>query len=195
MAATTTPSPDAAPRFAVIDGLLTPGEYQPSPNHDERPEGVGVDLVVLHCISLPPGQFGGANIDRLFLNRLPADEHRYFSAIADLRVSAHLLIRRDGAVVQYVNLDRRAWHAGKSSYDGREACNDFSVGIELEGAEDQPFEAVQYRVLAGVVAALREYFPALGEGAIVGHADVAPGRKTDPGPYFKWELFREMAPL
>lgn len=158
----------------------------PSPNHDERPEGARPELVVVHAISLPPGEFGGPWIDHLFTNTLDPAAHPYFREIAGLEVSAHVLIRRDGQVVQYVPFDRRAWHAGASSWQGRTRCNDFSIGIELEGADDIPFEELQYQRLAGVIAALLAAYPGLSPERIAGHSDIAPGRKTDPGPAFDW---------
>jgi AmpD protein len=150
-----------------------------SPNQDERPPGAQVSLAVIHCISLPPGQFGGDAIERLFTNRLEASAHPYFEEIRGLRVSAHFLIRRDGELVQFVPVGRRAWHAGASSWRGRGRCNDFSVGIELEGTDDSPFEDAQY---AALVALLRR----LGLREIAAHSDVAPGRKSDPGARFDW---------
>jgi AmpD protein len=150
-----------------------------SPNQDERPPGTEVTLAVIHSISLPPGEFGGDAIERLFTNRLDSAAHPYFGQIAGLRVSAHFLIRRDGELVQFVPIERRAWHAGASRWRGRSRCNDFSVGIELEGADHAPFEPAQYAVLVGVLRklSLRE---------IAAHSDVAPGRKSDPGVHFDW---------
>ena len=155
-----------------------------SPHCDERPEGVLPELIVIHGISLPPGEFGGAWIDDLFLGRLDAAAHPYFAEIAHLRVSAHLLIRRDGGVTQYVPFHLRAWHAGVSSFAGRAGCNDFSMGIELEGTDEIPYTEAQYAALAKVIAALSVAFPSL--RAIAGHEDIAPGRKTDPGASFVW---------
>lgn len=157
-----------------------------SPHHDARPDPEDIGLVVIHNISLPPGQFGGPWIDALFLGRLDADAHPYFREIATLRVSAHLCIFRDGGVTQYVPFDRRAWHAGASNWQGRECCNDFSVGIELEGSDDCAFAAVQYRRLAQVLHALFARYPRLDSRMMAGHCDIAPGRKTDPGPHFDW---------
>lgn len=157
-----------------------------SPNRDARPPGCAPELIVVHGISLPPGEFGGGWIDRLFTNTLPADAHPYFARIAHLRVSAHVLVDRTGALTQYVAFGERAWHAGESAWCGREACNDFGVGIELEGADDVPYTAAQYRALADVVRALRATYATLAGAAIVGHSDIAPGRKTDPGPSFDW---------
>lgn len=170
-------------------GLLSGADFVPSPNCDERPAGEPISLVVVHAISLPPGEFGGDGIERLFGNRLDPAAHPYYAEIHLLRVSAHLLIRRDGRMIQFVPFGRRAWHAGASSWRGHERCNDFSVGIELEGCDDMPFEPVQYRRLAAVIAALRGRYPALD---VAGHADIAPGRKTDPGPHFDWPLLASL---
>lgn len=148
-----------------------------------------VDLLVIHNISLPPGVFGGPWIEDLFLNRLDPEAHPYFPAIADLRVSAHLLIRRAGELVQFVDLRERAWHAGASIFAGRANCNDFSLGIELEGTDAMPFTDAQYRCLIRVTQEILRAFPAIAPGRIVGHADIAPGRKTDPGPCFDWKRY------
>ncbi|MGB5472614.1 MAG: 1,6-anhydro-N-acetylmuramyl-L-alanine amidase AmpD [Gammaproteobacteria bacterium] len=161
-----------------------------SPNCDERPAGCRPELIVIHGISLPPGCYGGADIDRLFTNCLDPGGHPYFREIACLRVSSHLLIRRDGELVQYVPFDKRAWHAGESCFGGRPACNDFSIGIELEGQDDEPYAPVQYERLAAVTEALVRTYPGLSRQAIAGHSDIAPGRKTDPGPAFDWDGFR-----
>jgi AmpD protein len=173
-------------------GLLEGARVEPSPNCDDRPAGATTDLIVVHGISLPPGEFGGPWIDRLFANQLPPDAHPYFATIADLHVSSHLLIRRDGEVVQYVPFHRRAWHAGTSSWQGRERCNDFSIGIELEGADDTPYESTQYATLARVIATLCRAYPALRAERVVGHSDVSPGRKTDPGLAFDWPRLRTL---
>jgi len=162
----------------------------PSPNFDERPQGCDVELVVVHNISLPPREFGGPYIDALFTNTLDARAHGYFADIADLRVSAHLLIDRDGRVTQYVPFSRRAWHAGESCFQDRTRCNDFSVGIELEGADDVPFEEMQYRRLAEVIRVIRAEWPGITWERIVGHSDIAPQRKTDPGPAFDWQKLK-----
>lgn len=164
----------------------------PSPNRDARPPGAVPELIVVHGISLPPGQFGGPWIDRLFTNSLPADAHPYFAEIAALTVSSHLCIGRDGAVTQYVSFNERAWHAGASSYEGRSACNDFSIGIELEGADTVAYEPAQYRALAEAVAVLCAAFPTLSPARLVGHSDISPGRKTDPGPAFDWPYARRL---
>jgi AmpD protein len=164
----------------------------PSPNFDLRPAGVAVDLIVVHGISLPPGEFGGPWIDRLFTNTLPPDAHPYFVEAAARRVSAHLCIRRDGTVTQYVRFTDRAWHAGRSSYEGREACNDFSIGIELEGTDTLAYDDRQYQSLAEVVAALCAAYPTLRPARLAGHSDIAPGRKTDPGEAFDWPHARRL---
>ncbi len=169
-----------------LDGALR----VPSPNCSKRLDPADISLLVVHNISLPPGQFGGPHIDELFCNRLDPAAHPYFAGICHLQVSAHLLIRRDGAVVQYVPFDRKAWHAGRSSFEGREECNEFSIGIELEGTDDQPFSAAQYRVLAAVSDLLLRAYPGIRPERITGHSDIAPGRKTDPGPCFNWAAYR-----
>ena len=154
-----------------------------SPNHDERPPGTEITLVVLHSISLPPGQYGGDAIERLFTNCLDPQAHPYFREICELKVSAHFLVRRDGSVLQFVPPERRAWHAGVSSWRGRSRCNDFSIGIELEGSEEEPFEAAQYTALVSLIGQLRQTYRIRD---IAAHSDVAPGRKTDPGAHFDW---------
>lgn len=161
----------------------------PSPNFNERPEGE-VSLLVIHNISLPPAQFGTGKVQQFFQNQLDYSEHPYFQSIAHLRVSAHFLIERDGKVTQFVSCLDRAWHAGVSCFQGREGCNDFSVGIELEGTDEQPFTDAQYAALLGLTVQLRRRFPAIGIDGIRGHSDIAPGRKTDPGPYFDWARYR-----
>lgn len=176
----------------VKSGWLANARRVASPNQDDRPHGCDVDLLVIHCISLPPGEYGGSWIDALFQNRLPPDAHPYFREIHGLEVSSHLLIRRDGELVQYVPLQKRAWHAGKSCFMGRERCNDFSIGIELEGADDQPYEPVQYERLAEVTTAILRAYPLITPDRIVGHSDIAPGRKTDPGPAFDWHRYRSL---
>lgn len=181
----------------VVDsttGLLDAARQCPSPNRDARPDARDIALVLIHGISLPPGEFGGAAIDRLFTNTLDPEEHPYFAEIAYLRVSAHLLIRRDGEIVQYVPFHERAWHAGRSSWLGRAQCNDFAVGIELEGADDVPYADIQYRCLAQVVGALATAYPDVTTTRLAGHCDVAPGRKTDPGPAFDWNRLAALLP-
>lgn len=167
-------------------GLLREARFLASPNCDERPQGEEPSLLVIHGISLPPGEYGGPWIDALFTNSLDPQAHPYFAEIHQLRVSSHLLIRRDGEVVQYVPFHKRAWHAGVSCYQQRECCNDFSIGIELEGTDETPYEPVQYRRLAECIAALLQAYPKLGPERIAGHSDIAPGRKSDPGPCFDW---------
>ncbi len=176
----------------VHSGLLRPARQLVSPNHDERPRDARPELIVVHGISLPEGQFGGPWIDALFTNSLDARAHPSFGEIARLRVSSHALIRRDGAVTQYVPFHLRAWHAGESTWCGRSRCNDFSIGIELEGADTIPYEAVQYRRLAALVHALCAAYAGLSAVDVVGHADIAPGRKTDPGPAFEWQRLRSL---
>jgi AmpD protein len=179
-------------RVDSATGLLLGVRYLASPNADERPAGAFPELIVVHGISLPPDEFGGPWIDALFTNRLNPHAHSYFAGICGLKVSAHALIRRDGEVVQYVPFHRRAWHAGVSNYRGRTRCNDFSIGIELEGTDDSPYEVAQYTQLAAMVRALIEAYPSLSCEHIAGHADIAPGRKTDPGPAFEWPRFRHL---
>ena len=169
-------------------GLLNVARQVASPNCDERPADCQPELIVIHCISLPPGRFGGPWIEKLFTNKLPPDEHPYFREICGQKVSAHLLIRRDGELVQFVPFHLRAWHAGDSSYCGRAACNDFSIGIELEGTDDGSFEMAQYQSLCQVVKTLCKAYPYLTMEKITGHSDIAPGRKLDPGPGFEWKL-------
>ena len=164
-------------------GHLSGCRYVESPNHDERPAGEEVTLLVVHSISLPPGEYGGDSIERFFTNRLDPAAHPYFQEIRGLQVSAHFLVRRDGELVQFVPTTRRAWHAGASRWRGRERCNDFSIGVELEGMDDAPFADAQYASLVALIPALRARHP-LRE--LAAHSDIAPGRKTDPGPGFDW---------
>lgn len=159
----------------------------PSPNFDERPDPTDISLLVIHCISLPPGEFGNCYIDQLFCNQLDPNEHPYFEEIHQLTVSAHILIKRTGEIVQYVPFDKRAWHAGKSEHEGRERCNDFSIGIELEGTESIEYTDRQYLQLATVTRTLLEAYPKLSAQRITGHSDIAPGRKKDPGASFDWQ--------
>jgi N-acetyl-anhydromuramoyl-L-alanine amidase len=173
-------------------GLVQPARQVASPNFDARPDDACPELILVHGISLPPDEYGGPYIDQLFMNALPASGHPYFEKIAGLKVSTHVLIRRDGELVQYVPFHHRAWHAGASNYCGRERCNDFSIGIELEGSDDVAYEPVQYRTLAELIAALCKAYPTLSSSRVVGHSDVAPGRKTDPGPSFDWVRLRAM---
>ena len=179
-----------APRISVDRaGIVRAAAQVPSPNCDDRPEGTAVILLVVHGISLPPGQFGGPGIVELFTNRLDPGADPYYRTVANIKVSAHFLIRRDGALTQFVPCVKRAWHAGTSSWRGRADCNDFSVGVELEGTDDVPYEAAQYTMLARLARALRRRYPI---AEVAGHSDVAPGRKTDPGPAFDWPRFRRL---
>jgi AmpD protein len=171
-------------------GLLRDIPYRASPNCDQRPAGSQPELVVVHGISLPPGEFGGPWIEQLFTNVLPPAAHPYFQEIAGLRVSAHVLIRRDGSLLQFVPFTQRAWHAGESCWQGRIGCNDFSIGIELEGTDSDAYQDAQYDTLAGLLEALLDAYPGLEPDAITGHSDIAPGRKTDPGPMFDWPRLR-----
>jgi N-acetyl-anhydromuramoyl-L-alanine amidase len=173
-------------------GLLRAARQVLSPHCDERPPGTALELIVVHGISLPPGEYGGPWIERLFCGDLDAGAHAYFATIATLRVSAHLLVRRDGTPVQFVPFGMRAWHAGVSSWQGRGACNDFSVGIEMEGTDEGPYESAQYRTLSALIAALCAAYPTLARERVVGHSDIAPGRKSDPGTRFEWQLLREL---
>jgi AmpD protein len=176
--------------YTVEDGWISQATRVPSPNCDTRPVGTVPDLLVLHNISLPPGCYGGDAIERFFTNCLDCDEHPFYDEIRGVEVSAHLLIRRDGGLLQFVDLRHRAWHAGASCFAGRENCNDFSIGIELEGTDEDPYTERQYRVLVGVTMALQALYPDLRDGHIVGHSDIAPGRKTDPGSAFDWGRYR-----
>lgn len=164
-------------------GWLDLARHIESPNFDERLSGEVISLIVVHAISLPPAQFGSDDISRLFTNTLDPDVHPYFMQIDTLRVSAHFLIRRDGELIQFVSCLQRAWHAGVSCWDGRERCNDFSIGVELEGCDEQPFENMQYVRLVELIEILRVQYPVT---TVVGHCDIAPGRKSDPGPCFDW---------
>lgn len=170
------------------DGWAANTQRTPSPNFDARAEGTPISLLVIHNISLPPGQFGGTYIEDLFCNRLDCDAHPYFDQLRMLRVSAHFLVRRDGEVIQFVSANDRAWHAGASNFCGRERCNDFSIGIELEGTDFAPFDTRQYASLTALTLALRVRYPL---SDVVGHEHIAPGRKTDPGPFFDWTHFRK----
>ena len=166
---------------------LTNAKQIPSPNYDDRPNPVDISLLVIHCISLPPGEFDNPYINQLFCNVLDPDAHPYFKEIHQLTVSAHLLIKRDGSCIQYVPFNKRAWHAGKSSYQGKERCNDFSIGIELEGTESIPYTEAQYIQLAEVIDSLLKAYPNLSKQQITGHSNIAPGRKNDPGASFDWQ--------
>lgn len=176
----------------LTTGLLSDVEYIPSPHCDERPQESTIDMIVVHGISLPPGEFGGNAIQDFFCGKLDNRQHPYFETIATLRVSSHLYIDRAGHVIQFVPFHRRAWHAGQSQFQGRDACNDFSIGIELEGTDDIPYEQVQYQRLVSVIQSLMRVYPAIMPNRIVGHADIAPGRKTDPGPAFDWNHLKHL---
>lgn len=171
----------------VKSGLIKEARQQLSPNFDLRQNESDISLIVVHGISLPPGKFGNDYIDQLFSNQLDPNEHPYFKEIEGLKVSSHLLVRRDGEVVQYVPLQKRAWHAGVSSYKDRADCNDFSIGIELEGEDETPYTDIQYQVLSELIKSLIKSYPNLSEDTIAGHSDIAPGRKTDPGAAFDWQ--------
>lgn len=170
-----------------VTGLFEPGNYQHSPHQDERPAGMLIDMVVIHGISLPPGEFGSNAVEALFCGKLDANSHPAFADIANVRVSAHLFIRRTGEIIQFVPFTRRAWHAGVSSFQGKTHCNDFSIGIELEGTDNHPYEDIQYQQLSNIISLLRQAYPDISEDRIVGHVDIAPTRKTDPGPSFDWD--------
>ncbi len=171
----------------IKTGLMLDARICLSPNHDERADENDMSLIVIHNISLPPNEFGGDGIDQLFTNQIDKNEHPFYEEIVELRVSSHLLIRRDGEVVQYVPFHKRAWHAGVSQFLGRDVCNDFSIGIEMEGTDFEPFTDDQYEVLEQTIKALLETYPSLKPDAITGHEHIAAGRKTDPGPYFEWD--------
>jgi len=190
--------PEASPKHSgppariAIDraGIARSARQIASSNCDERPAGAEISLLVVHNISLPPGHFGGPGIVELFTNRLDPAEHPYYATIAGSRVSAHFLVRRNGSLIQFVPCARRAWHAGDSRWRGRERCNDFAIGVELEGTDTEPYDFAQYATLARLTRALLRRYPI---AAIVGHQDVAPGRKTDPGPSFDWAYYRRLA--
>ncbi len=192
MPSSTTPS-----SMTIDDGLLSAATWLASPNFNKRPEHTTIDTIVIHNISLPPNEFGACGSDgvhyvkALFTNQLDWDAHPYFQTIKGAEVSAHLFIERDGAITQFVNFNERAWHAGRSSYLGRPECNDYSIGIELEGSDFVPFTAAQYHTLAAVVAAIYSAYPNT-RRHLTGHSDIAPGRKTDPGEFFEWARLREL---
>jgi AmpD protein len=176
--------------LSVRAGRVREATWLPSPNCSARPAGSEPELLVVHNISLPPGEFGTGCIQDFFCNALDTRAHPYFEEIVGLQVSAHFLIDRMGALTQFVNCDQRAWHAGVSCYRGREACNDFSIGVELEGTDSTPYTDAQYDALTDLVRALRRAYPRIAPEALVGHSDIAPGRKTDPGPAFDWARLR-----
>ncbi|MGA0974041.1 MAG: 1,6-anhydro-N-acetylmuramyl-L-alanine amidase AmpD [Sedimenticolaceae bacterium] len=166
-------------------------KHTPSPNFDARPTDCSIDLLVIHNISLPPGVFEGDDVEAFFLNQLHHSKHPFFEEIRELKVSSHLFIRRDGSAQQFVDLDNRAWHAGQSTWQGKESCNDFSIGIELEGTDDQTFTDAQYKTLIQLTLQIQQQYPDITNDRIVGHSDIAPGRKTDPGPHFDWSRYRQ----
>jgi AmpD protein len=166
-------------------GICEEARFIASPNADQRPDEADIKLIVIHNISLPPNQYGGTGVIELFTNKLTLSEHPYYGSIAHLKVSSHFFIQRDGSLLQFVSCLDRAWHAGQSNWLGREGCNDFSIGIELEGSDFEAFKNIQYDVLNQLVSTLKAIYPI---EAIAGHSDIAPGRKTDPGPYFNWSL-------
>ena len=176
----------------IDGGWLAQAEHCLSPNYGERPHNVAISLLVIHNISLPPGQFGGTHIRELFCNRLDCGAHPDFNDLDGLRVSSHLLINRDGELCQFVSFLDRAWHAGESEFQGRSNCNDFSIGIELEGTDDLPYTDQQYDSLVQVTKTLQNHYPLISPGRIVGHCDIAPGRKTDPGPAFDWHRYKKL---
>jgi AmpD protein len=173
-------------KISPASGVVEPAAQCHSPNQDARPEGVQPELIVLHGISLPPGEFGGPAIEALFTNTLDHDAHPYFDEIRGMEVSAHLLVRRDGSVVQFVPLTAKAWHAGESCFRGKYRCNDYSIGIELEGEDETPYDDRQYQTLQALLQALFAAYPQITARDVAGHCDIAPGRKSDPGPAFDW---------
>ncbi|MDG2949772.1 1,6-anhydro-N-acetylmuramyl-L-alanine amidase AmpD [Exercitatus varius] len=175
--------------FKIADGWLENGRKIPSPHFDARPDPQDISLLVIHYISLPPEQFGGGFIDDFFQGKLDPSRHPYFEEIYRVRVSAHCLIERNGRVTQYVNFNDRAWHAGLSCFEGREKCNDFAIGIELEGSNEQPFTAAQYAALISLTREIQRCYPLIRQNRIVGHCDISPGRKIDPGRYFDWKRY------
>ncbi len=180
-----------AATFQVIEGQLIGARQIASPNYNARPAHSEIELLVVHNISLPPSQFGGGYIEQFFQNELDWSLHPYFKTIQGMQVSTHLLILRSGEVLQFVNFNQRAWHSGRSTYLGKKECNDYSIGIELEGSDDLPFQEIQYQVLAHVVTVLQATYPKLLQH-VAGHSDIARGRKTDPGPYFDWLKIRRL---
>ena len=179
-------------QWEFANGWLVRARPVPSPNFNARPTEVAPELIVIHGISLPPGEYGGPYIEALFTNQLNPADHAYFSEVAHLKVSAHFLIGRDGEIVQFVSTDDRAWHAGESCWEHRLNCNDFSIGIELEGCDEERYAMPQYRALAQLIRAVRNQYPAIQHDAIVGHSDIAPTRKTDPGPAFDWLQLKQL---
>ncbi|WP_370981315.1 1,6-anhydro-N-acetylmuramyl-L-alanine amidase AmpD [Agaribacterium sp. ZY112] len=178
--------------YSLDSGWLTPAEQLASPNFNQRPEGAVVSLLVVHCISLPPNEFGGPWIRDFFCNSLDCSAHPYFQKISELQVSSHFFIERSGHIVQFVATGDRAWHAGQSSFDGVADCNNYSIGIELEGCETKPYTDEQYLALSKLSRCLMSYYSDISPERICGHSDIAPGRKTDPGPLFDWSYFRQL---
>lgn len=176
--------------LTITNGLASLARQIPSPNFSDRPDDCIIDTLIIHNISLPPGEFGLGYIDQLFCNQLDCSKHDYFAQLEGLKVSAHILIERDGAMVQYVPFHKKAWHAGESEFNGRSACNDFSIGVELEGTDTEPFTQAQYERLTMLTNALMVRYPDITVDRIVGHSDVAPSRKTDPGPCFDWQHYK-----
>ena len=178
-------------KYVIQNGLIQNVRQIASPNFNQRPANTDIRLVVIHNISLPPSQFGGGYIEQFFQNQLDHEAHPYFQTIKGMEVSAHLLILRTGEVIQFVNFENRAWHAGRSTYLNQVECNDYSIGIELEGSDDLPFEDIQYHVLSDVILAIEQAYPKTKQH-LAGHSDIAPQRKTDPGPYFEWQKLRQL---
>ena len=176
----------------LVNGLMPEAEFVCSPNYDDRPKGADPEVIIIHSICLPPEVYGGPHIHELFCNQLNPDQHPYFAEIRDIKVSAHFLIRRDDELFQFVNTDKRAWHAGESCCEGRAEVNDFSVGIELEGTDTDLFSKQQYTRLAELIHSLIDYYPAITDQRIYGHSDISPGRKTDPGSGFDWDYLRSV---
>lgn len=177
--------------FSITNGWVSPAVHIVSPNFNSRPLGAPIDMLVIHNISLPPGNFGGEYVQAFFCNQLNPSEHPYFAEIASLQVSAHCLIERTGRLTQFVSFDDRAWHAGVSCFDGVANCNDYAIGVELEGTDDLPYELMQYQTLAALSAKLMQVYPGITRERIIGHSDIAPSRKTDPGPAFNWGYYAE----
>ncbi|MFK5914767.1 MAG: 1,6-anhydro-N-acetylmuramyl-L-alanine amidase AmpD [Woeseiaceae bacterium] len=177
--------------FTISSDIINEVRQKPSPNCDARPDSKDISLIVIHGISLPPGKYGENYIDQLFCNELNPNEHPYFKEISGLKVSSHCLVRRDGELVQYVPFNQRAWHAGESQYENRSCCNDFSIGIELEGEDETAYTDIQYQILAKLIKSLIKVYPTLNTQRIAGHCDIAPGRKTDPGEAFDWTLLKQ----
>jgi AmpD protein len=175
----------------IEDHLFKNIKFLKSPNFNERPDEENISLIVIHCISLPPKKYGGNYVEKFFLNKLRTSDHKYFESIKDLKVSSHLYVKRDGEIIQFVPFNKRAWHAGKSIFRGVPDCNDYSIGIELEGSEDDFFSKEQYSSLIIATKAIIETYPSINKENIIGHSDISPGRKTDPGRFFEWNTYLE----